>query len=134
MEFIKNAWSNFRDAAGIFRVASAYAWSSIIKQPEGERYKINSDTYVRTLSSPKNAIGNIFIVQGGLKHTDTNSYYIKSAMMFMARNVRVFLFEKHIPVANFEISHDIAKCLDYVNKNFDGTNRGKLICKVSEEP
>ncbi len=21
-----------------------------------------------------------------------------------------------------------------VNKNFDGTNRGKLICKVSEEP
>ena len=120
METIKKTWNNFRDTLGVFKIASTYMLSNIIKYPEAERYRINSDTYVRLVSNPENAIGNIFIIQGGLKHTDTNSYYIKTSLMFMSRNVRVFLFEKHTPVANLEISHDIAKCVDYVKEHFDG--------------
>lgn len=111
---------SLRQSLAVGRILSAYTLSNIIHFPKGDRFQANINTFIRCLSMPENPIGNVLIIQGGARHMDSNSYYIRTACSFMSRKVRVFVFEKLLPVINFEFAHDISDCLKYIKKHFPG--------------
>jgi hypothetical protein len=93
----------------------------MVKFPEGERFQANINTFIKCLANPNNSIGNILIIQGGVKHmNNSSSYYIKTACSLLPKNLRVFIFEKLHPVCNPEFAHDVADCLTFIKKEFSG--------------
>lgn len=105
-------------------ILPTYVFSYMVDLPDGVRYQVNEDTYVRLISNPNNknrCIGNILILQGGIKHMNSKTYYVRTASILMASyNVRIFVFEKLLPVANPNFGHDVAKALKYIKRNFGG--------------
>lgn len=110
--------NSIKDLLGVSRVASAYALSNIVKFPEGERYQINTTTYLKCMSSPQNAIGNVLILQGGVLHFNSNSYYIKTTCSLLPNNLRVFVFEKIQPMCCYRFAHDVASCLTFIRREY----------------
>jgi hypothetical protein len=113
-------WKNIKDTLALSHIASTYCWSNIVSFPNGDRYQVNLTTFVKCLSMPKNSIGNVFIIQGGIKHFNSNSYYIKTTCSLLSKSLRIFIFEKIYPVCNPEFAHDVADCLDLIKKDFPG--------------
>lgn len=102
-------------------ILSTYIFSQMVDIPEGERYQINEDTYLRLIGNPEKPLGNVLIIQGGIHHMNTKTYYIRTASILMsAYNVRIWVFEKLLPMANPAFSHDIAAVLKFIRKKFSG--------------
>lgn len=110
----------FNDILSVSKIASTYLWSNIVTFPQGERYQANLTTFIKCLSLPKEPIGNVLIIQGGVLHMNSASYYIKTACSLLSKSVRIFIFEKIQPVANFEFAHDVADCLTLIKREFSG--------------
>ena len=119
-----SGWSqkfkSLKESLAVSRILSAYTWSNIVKFPDGDRFQANMTTFVKCLAMPENPIGNIFIIQGGVRHMNSNSYYIRTASSLLPKNMRVFIFEKLLPMANFEFGHDVADCLTLIRREFSG--------------
>lgn len=109
-----------RESLAVSRILSTYTWSKIISLPDGDRFQLNFNTFLRCLAMPKNPIGNILIIQGGVRHMDSNSYYIRTACCFISGNTRIFMLEKLLPAANYKFAHDIASALTYIKTQFPG--------------
>lgn len=119
MELIRRL-SSMREDIGLLKVVSTYFWSNILTLPRGDRYQVNINTYLRCLSMPKEPIGTILILQGGARHMASNSYYIRTACLFIPTEIRIFLFEKLLPMVNFEFTHDLAEAISLLRKQFPG--------------
>lgn len=120
MHALYNKFHSVKESLAVSRIASTYAWSSIVKFPEGERFQVSMNTYVKCVSMPKNPIGNILIIQGGVRHMNSNSYYIRTACSFLSKYLRVFIFEMLKPVNNYEFGHEVANCLTLIKREFPG--------------
>lgn len=113
-------FKSLKDSFAVSRILSTYTWSNIIKFPEGDRFQANINTFVKCLSMPENPIGNVLILQGGIKHMNSNSYYIRTACSLLSKTLRIFIFEKLLPLVNPEFAHDVADCLTLINREFPG--------------
>ena len=109
-----------RDLFSVSKIFSTYTWSNIVKYPSEERFQINLTTFLRCLCSPKDAIGNVFIIQGGVLHFNTKSYYIRTTCSLLPKNLRVFVFETLYPACNYKFAHDVANCLTFIKREFSG--------------
>lgn len=116
----KRYWQIFCDLLGMNRMASVCLLSYTVTIPDGEIFKVNSDTFIQCLSMPRNPVGNVLIIKGGAQHTSPDTYYIRIAAMLLGKSTRMFLFEKNCPVLNFEFSADIADALTFIKYNFSG--------------
>ncbi|HKZ41362.1 MAG TPA: hypothetical protein VJ044_10400, partial [Candidatus Hodarchaeales archaeon] len=117
---IERGWKSFSEGASVNRIMSTYLLSYLTSFPESERFQINVDTFLKCLAQPKAPIGSVLILQGGIRHMDSNTYYVRTACSFIPSCARIFLYEKLLPMVNFEFAHDIAACLDYIRTNFPG--------------
>lgn len=117
---IREGFKSFSEGSAVNRVLSTYMISYMTSFPESEHFRINETTSLKCLARPEQPIGSVLILQGGVDHVDKNTYYVRTACSLLPGCARVFLYEKSLPVVNFEFSHDIALCLDYVRKNFPG--------------
>lgn len=120
MNIIREKYKAVRESLGISRILSTYTLASMVTFPEGDRFQININTYLRCLVSPNNPVGNVLILQGGVKHMNSNGYYVKTACSLLSKKLRVFIFEKLLPVNNSEFAHDVAGCLDFIRTEFPG--------------
>jgi len=113
-------WKDLCEGLSFHKIASTYFLSQMLSFPEWDRYQINKTTFLRCLSKPKHSIGNILILQGGVRHEDSSSYYVRTACSLIPSNIQVFLFEKQLPVADFDFAHDVAKCITFMKEHFNG--------------
>jgi hypothetical protein len=112
---------SIKDIWALNNIASTYLLSNIVKFPQGERYQININTFIKCLVMPENPIGNVFIIQGGVLHmNNSNSYYVTTTCSLLPKNLRVFVFETLYPACNYEFAHDIASCLTFIKREFPG--------------
>src|SRR5665648_565468 len=112
-----------RESLSIGRIFSSYYLSKLITLPEGERFPVNTNTFLKCLSMPPQGApcaGNILIIQGGTLHMNSNSYYVRNACMFMPKDVRVFIFEKALPVVNHNFATDVEAAIQLIKKPFPG--------------
>jgi len=117
---LRQNWQSFREFMGLTRIISTYVLSHIVTFPKGDFYQVGMDTFIECLAMPENPVGNILIIQGGTKHMDPDSYYVRTAGVLMKGNARVFLFEKCRPVINFNFGHDIADVLKFIKEKYPG--------------
>ena len=111
---------SIKDIWGLNNIASTYVLSSIIKIPDGDRFQINMRTYLKCMCLPPDAIGNVLIIQGGVLHFDSKSYYVSTTCSLFQKNLRVFVYESLYPVCNHDFAHDIASCLTFIKREFVG--------------
>lgn len=103
-----------RECLSLGRLLSTYYLSKMITLPKGERFRINDDTSIRCLSNPEKSTGTLFILQGGTLHMNCNTYYVRTACMFVPKDVRIFIFEKSKPVVNPEFAHDVEEAIEFI--------------------
>jgi hypothetical protein len=119
-----NKWEqklkSLQESFAVSRILSAYTWSNIVKFPDGERFQANMNTFIKCVAMPEKPIGNVLIIQGGICHMNSNSYYIRTACSLLYKSLRIFIFEKLLPMMNFEFSHDVADCLTFIKREFSG--------------
>lgn len=120
MERVLKKFKACREVLSVNRLFSTYIWSNIIKFPDGQRYQINLNSFIRCLSLPDNAIGNVLILQGGIRHMNSNTYYVRTAGSLVTRKARLFIFEKLLPVCSFYDAHDVAMAINHIRKEFPG--------------
>jgi len=111
---------SIKDIWGLNNIASTYILSSIIKIPDGDRFQINMRTFLKCVCLPPDAIGNVLIIQGGVLHFNSRSYYVKTTCSLLQKNLRVFVYESLYPVCNHDFAHDIASCLTFIKREFPG--------------
>jgi hypothetical protein len=111
---------NLKDAFQVSKILSTYTWSNVVTFPAGDRIQVNLTTFLKCLALPENPIANVLILQGGVKHMNSNSYYIRVACSFLPKSFRIFIFEKILPVCNPEFGHDVADCLSLIKREFSG--------------
>jgi hypothetical protein len=119
-ESVKQGWKSFSEGAAANRIISTYLFSYMTSFPESERFQINVDTFLKCVARPAHPKGSVLILQGGIRHMDSNTYYVRTACSFIPADTRIFLYEKLLPMVNFEFAHDIAHCLDYIRLHFPG--------------
>ena len=137
-----------KDLLSLSRLYSSYLLAQLVHIPEGKRHQININTFIRAVSMPKNPKGTILIIQGGARHMNNNSYYIRLATAMISQSegttpswknlaskngvvgyfwnssqfsgYRVFTFEKLGPMLNFEFAHDVEQALKFIRANYPG--------------
>src|SRR5579875_835942 len=112
--------SLFNNISNYLHLASSFYISNLITFKHSEKITIDQHTRIRILSKPKKANKNIFIIQGGVYHKNKNSMQLRLTSLFIKKNIRIFAYEKDLPVVNFLYSHDIHKCLKYIKSKFNG--------------
>ena len=97
-----------------------YLLTQGIELPSSSLFQVNLDTFLKLLFDPCDAVGNILIIQGGTRHMNKDSYYIKTASLFLSRKIRLFIFEKYAPVINHRYAHDVSDCIKYIKEKYEG--------------
>lgn len=120
MDFIQKKIKACQEILSVSRILPTYLWSNVINLPEGRRYQVNLNTFVKCLALPKEAVGNVLILQGGVRHMNNNSYCIRIAGSLISRQIRLFIFEKLLPVCSFYDAHDVAMAIKFIRKEFPG--------------
>lgn len=111
---------SFSEISEIRNILSTYILTQGIELPYNMLLQINLDTFIKLLFNPSKAIGNVLILQGGIKHMNKNSYYVKTSSMFLSQKIRLFIFEKFHPVINYKFSNDVSEAIKYIRKNYSG--------------
>lgn len=94
--------------------------SAFLCTPVGSKYQINDDSYINCINHSPNAIGNVLIIPGGGGMMDSYPYYIKLTRQYLMKQVRLFVFEKRVPVANIAVIHDIQDAARFIREHFGG--------------
>lgn len=118
--YMKTITKNLSEFSELRNIFSTYILTQGIQLPYSNLIQINLDTFIKLIFNPTKAIGNILILQGGVKHMNKDSYYVKTTSMFLSQNIRLFIFEKFHPVINYKFSNDVSESIQYIRKNFSG--------------
>lgn len=110
----------FNEALSVRRIFSTYAISQMLVFNETERFQIGLNCFIKCIAKPECPVGNILILQGGVRHMDSDSYYIRTACGTSEKNVRIFVWEKLVPMVNFDFAKDVSTAIKWIKKNFPG--------------
>ena len=114
-------WRKIKDSLAVSRVFATFTLSRLIQFNGEHRFQPNPTTFLKCISNPENAQGNIFIIQGGVRHMSGNGgFCVRILSAFMRKKYRIFVFEKLEPVINYAFGHDVADCIAFIRNNFFG--------------
>ncbi|AYV85942.1 MAG: hypothetical protein Solivirus2_13 [Solivirus sp.] len=96
-----------------------YIGTNFFSLPTEKLIQVNLSTFIRCIQDPPEAIGNLLIVQGGLRQIPTKqSYYLKHASYYFDSNTRVFVFEQFNPLIDFNTVSDLTAIFKYIRKKY----------------
>lgn len=94
--------------------------SAFLSTPRGTKYQVNETSYLNLINDCPCAIGSAILIPGGAGVADSYPYYVALTKEYIAHKVRLFVFEKKIPVANVSVIHDIYDAVQYIRRNYPG--------------
>lgn len=115
------AFRSFQQNCDVRRILSAYLFSTGIEMPRGKRTQIGPSSFVRQITDSSDCRDNLLIIQGGVNHMDSQSYYIRMAAILAPITFRIFIYENLMPMVDMNFSHQIADACSWIREQFSGS-------------
>ncbi len=97
-----------------------YISSNFVSLTTEKLIQVNLSTFIRLIQDPVEASGNLLILQGGMRHANKNSYYLKQASYYFDSSTRIFIFEQFNPLIDFNTTSDLIDIFKYIRAKYRG--------------